>query len=467
MPHTHDGFAVGVIDAGAERYRYRGAERLAPAGSVVVIAPGEVHTGRAGSETGWVYHMAYPASSWVEQAYRSVGGRGLPRFPGGPLEHPPLAAASGGPPGAGGWPGRAAGRPGPRPHAERPGRARRPDPHLPVAQLSYAPGPAAARLYLLGVRVALARRPLFAQPPPAEVAMLAGFCDQPHLNRVFKRVLGVTPGAFQRVQTGRNVQDPARRERYPEAMTVPRLLPGPLPSRARFRAGFTAMLPIWLGVAPFAVAYAVTARAAGLSLPETQFMSLTVFAGASQFAAAGLFGQGVGAASIIATTFLLNVRHVLYGLSLAQGLPVHGWRRLLAAQFLTDEAYGVTIAAHGGNTAAGPKQPGGLSLAFLLGAELSLYAVWNLFTLLGSLAGSVIPDPKAVGADVVFPLAFLGLLVPLLRGRLEVLVAVFAGLLAWGVSRLFPGGVTVLVAGVGGALLGALLSTRSRSAEPS
>ena len=111
--------------------------------------------------------------------------------------------------------------------------------------------------------------------------------------------------------------------------------------------------------------------------------------------------------------------------------------------------------------AAGPKQPGGLSLAFLLGAELSLYFVWNLFTLVGSLAGAFIPDPRAVGADVVFPLAFLGLLVPLLVGRREVLVAVFSGLLAWGMSRIVPGGLTVMIAGVGGALLGAFLSTHS------
>lgn len=226
-------------------------------------------------------------------------------------------------------------------------------------------------------------------------------------------------------------------------------------SRHAFRRGFAAMVPLWLGVAPFAVAYAVTARAAHLSVIDTQLMSLTVFAGASQFAAAGLFGQGTGAAAIIATTFLLNVRHVLYGLSLARQIPMRGLRRLLAAQFLTDEAYGMTVAA-------GSREPGGLSLGFLLGAELSLYLVWNLFTLLGSLAGSIIPDPRAVGADVIFPLAFLGLLVPLLVGRRELLVAAFAGLLAWGLSRVVPGGLTVLVAGVGGALLGAFLSTRGQ-----
>ncbi len=107
-------------------------------------------------------------------------------------------------------------------------------------------------------------------------------------------------------------------------------------ARSPFLSGFTAMLPLWLGVAPFAVAYAVTARAAHLSVLDTQLMSLTVFAGASQFAAAGLFGQGASALAVVGTTFLLNVRHVLYGLSLAQRLPLHGWRRGLAAQFLTE-----------------------------------------------------------------------------------------------------------------------------------
>ena len=219
-----------------------------------------------------------------------------------------------------------------------------------------------------------------------------------------------------------------------------------------FWQGFRAMLPIWLGVAPFAVAYAVTARAAGLGVGETQFMSLTLFAGASQFALAGLFGQGAGAWSMLGTVFVLNARHLLYGLSLGQRLPLSGWRRVLAAQFLTDEAYGVTYAA------------GVPGLAFLLGAELSLYAVWNAFTLLGAFAGALIPDPARLGVDFVFPLAFLGLLVPLLRARTELLVAAASGLLALGLSRVLPGGLTVLLVGISGALLGAWLTTRRGAA---
>ncbi|MCP2013965.1 4-azaleucine resistance transporter AzlC [Deinococcus sp. HSC-46F16] len=222
-----------------------------------------------------------------------------------------------------------------------------------------------------------------------------------------------------------------------------------------FWRGFRALTPLWLGLIPFAVAYAVTARAAGLSVLDTQLMSLTVFAGASQFAAAGLFAGGASALGIVATTFLLNARHVLYGLSLARQVPLSGSQRLVAAQFLTDEAYGVAV-VHG------PREPGGLSFAFLLGAELSLYLVWNAATLAGALAGEVLPDPEALGVGVIFPLAFLGLLVPLLVDRRAVLVALASGLGAWGLARVLPGGLVVLASGVGGALLGAWLVTRNR-----
>lgn len=223
------------------------------------------------------------------------------------------------------------------------------------------------------------------------------------------------------------------------------------------------MLPLWPGMVPFAVAYAVTARAGGLSVWETCLMSLTVFAGASQFAAAGQFVAGglpgvAGALALVGTTFVLNARHMLYGLSLSRQLPLGGWRRLVGAQFLTDEAYGMVIVA-------GPRDPGGLGFGFLLGAELSLYLVWNAATLLGALAGAVLPDPAVLGVGVIFPLAFLGLLVPLLDNRVSVLVAVTSGLGAWGLGRVLPGGVVVLLAGVSGALLGAWLVTRRAGAE--
>jgi AraC-like DNA-binding protein len=59
----------------------------------------------------------------------------------------------------------------------------------------------APHAYLTGRRVDLARKALLNGHPPAEVAALAGFCDQAHLTRTFKRYLGVTPARFARGQS--------------------------------------------------------------------------------------------------------------------------------------------------------------------------------------------------------------------------------------------------------------------------
>ena len=58
------------------------------------------------------------------------------------------------------------------------------------------------------------------------------------------------------------------------------------------RRGFLAVVPLWPGVVPFAVAYAVLARASGYSAIETQLMSLLVFAGSAQLAMVTLYAGG-------------------------------------------------------------------------------------------------------------------------------------------------------------------------------
>ena len=90
---------------------------------------------------------------------------------------------------------------------------------------------------------------------------------------------------------------------------------------------------------------------------------------------------GAAASSIVLTTFLLNVRHVLYGLSLGRAIPLTRRQRPVAAFLLTDEAYGVTVASRA------------RTFPFLLGTELSLFVTWNLATLAGSLLGEAVRDP--------------------------------------------------------------------------
>ena len=67
-PHIHEGYAIGVIERGAEQFAYRGAQHVAGAGSVVIINPAEVHTGQAAVDNGWTYRMLYPAAEQLRRA---------------------------------------------------------------------------------------------------------------------------------------------------------------------------------------------------------------------------------------------------------------------------------------------------------------------------------------------------------------------------------------------------------------
>lgn len=66
--HTHEQYAIGVIDRGVEEFTYRGATHRAPANSIVIVHPGEVHTGHAGVSEGWSYRMLYPEVDLVQRA---------------------------------------------------------------------------------------------------------------------------------------------------------------------------------------------------------------------------------------------------------------------------------------------------------------------------------------------------------------------------------------------------------------
>lgn len=72
--HVHEGYALGVILSGAETFYYRGQIHTAPAGSIVLINPDEVHTGqRANGVYGWHYRMFYPTIALLRQISEEIG----------------------------------------------------------------------------------------------------------------------------------------------------------------------------------------------------------------------------------------------------------------------------------------------------------------------------------------------------------------------------------------------------------
>ncbi len=66
--HAHEGFGIAIVESGAMAFDYRGQTHVAPAGSVIVTHPGEMHTGSAAVETGWTYRTLLPAIDWLQQA---------------------------------------------------------------------------------------------------------------------------------------------------------------------------------------------------------------------------------------------------------------------------------------------------------------------------------------------------------------------------------------------------------------
>jgi AraC-like DNA-binding protein len=74
-PHWHESYSIPVIQDGAQTYRYRGALRLAGAGSIAAINPGEVHTGERATAHGWAYRAFYPSVAWMRQLASDIAGR--------------------------------------------------------------------------------------------------------------------------------------------------------------------------------------------------------------------------------------------------------------------------------------------------------------------------------------------------------------------------------------------------------
>src|SRR5262245_32339832 len=172
-----------------------------------------------------------------------------------------------------------------------------------------------------------------------------------------------------------------------------------------------------------------------------------MFTGASQFALVGVAAAGGAPLSGAVTALMLGTRNTLYGLRLAPLLAFRGWRRVATAQLVIDESTAMSV-LRGSRTAA--------RIGFLT-TGISVFALWNLFPLLGAVAGNLIGDPRSYGLDAAVGGAFLALLWPRLADPRNRVVAACAAAVALGVVPITAAGVPVLVAG-GVALLAGLLT---------
>ncbi|WP_286238635.1 AraC family transcriptional regulator [Neptuniibacter halophilus] len=242
--HTHAGYTLGVIDQGAQRFLRNGANHIAPQDSIILVNHDEVHDGHSASEGGWSYKAIYPLPEQL-QLIRSEAGlsdTGSLYFREPVVHDPELAGLL-----------RQAlhslqhsanrleretllygallklmQRHGKERRAlEEPAAARnrielvrnflhdQPAADISLQELANLAGINSCHLvrqfqryyglpphaYQIQLRVRLAQRLIRSGHRLMDAALDAGFTDQSHLNRHFKKTLGVTPGQYARQQS--------------------------------------------------------------------------------------------------------------------------------------------------------------------------------------------------------------------------------------------------------------------------
>lgn len=192
--------------------------------------------------------------------------------------------------------------------------------------------------------------------------------------------------------------------------------------RTAFLGGVRAVAPITVGIAPFGLIAGAAAVNAGLTLLDAVGLSVVVFAGASQLAAIGLFGEGAPLALVVVTVLVVNLRMVMYSASIAPELLDEPRRwRTLEAYLLTDQAYALSITRF-------EHTPGTNRRWFYLGTAAPLWALWQVCTVVGAVVGARVPPWLPL--DFAVPLTFLALLVPAIEGRATAIAALVGGGLA-------------------------------------
>jgi 4-azaleucine resistance transporter AzlC len=206
-----------------------------------------------------------------------------------------------------------------------------------------------------------------------------------------------------------------------------------------------------MGYIPIGFAYGVLAGQAHLSLFSTLLMSCIVYAGSSQLIAAGLFASGQPMLSILLTTFIVNLRHMLMSAAMSPFLA--RWpqaQRLLFAAELTDE----TFALHSLQFA---KQVPGAQQVFAV--NVTSHLSWIFGSWLGYVANTLLTDVRPFGLDYALPAMFVALLLLQIQNYKMVVIAMCSGALAVLFNLFGFETWSVMIATVLGATIGVVLET--------
>ena len=182
----------------------------------------------------------------------------------------------------------------------------------------------------------------------------------------------------------------------------------------------------------------------GLALWVPIAMSVLVFAGGAQFAAAGVVLAGGSPAAAVLAGLILNARLLPYGFTVADAVGSKWWTRLLGAHLIVDESVAFSMRQHERQRRR----------AIFWTCGLALFACWNAAVVLGAAAGTVMRNTDRFGLDAVFPAVLLALVLPALADRGTRRAALLGVVIAVAATPFLPAGLPVLLALAGLVLAG-------------
>lgn len=150
-----------------------------------------------------------------------------------------------------------------------------------------------------------------------------------------------------------------------------------------FKRAFPYTIPVLTGYLFIGTAFGVMYAEKGYSFLWAILMSLLVYAGSGQYLAVNFFVPGISFLQVIFLTFMVNVRHVFYGISLVERFNRFGKSRWYMIFGLTDETYSLLC------TTKVPKDVD--EEKFLLAITILDHSYWTLGSAIGAIAGTVLP----------------------------------------------------------------------------
>lgn len=150
-----------------------------------------------------------------------------------------------------------------------------------------------------------------------------------------------------------------------------------------FKKAFPYTIPVLTGYLFIGTAFGVMYAEKGYSFLWAILMSIMVYAGSGQYLAVNFFTPGISFVQVIFLTFMVNVRHIFYGISLLERFNKIGKSRWYMIFALTDETYSLLCTT---------KTPKGVDEAkFLFAISVLDHSYWVIGSAIGAIAGTLLP----------------------------------------------------------------------------